>query len=341
MSSRFQKFKTYKSDAAPFFFFLDVFPSDPNFYDNPHPKALLNEIKTIPVMPLPMRVDRVFNGEMSVLIRPAPISFPLSNNTIAIINPQKFIQFGLKNLLHHTEIFSHKTFFTPITSERVYRWWNLTKHVYGKLSQLEDDFSAFLRTYIHTLVEAKINDGDLIKAAKDYCQQVSDICQKRMFQNRITVESRGEITLEELYKKKNVKQLEKWKRSEKIQYHPELIDIELSDISDKESHVGKTRKDMSKKVDVKKYIALLFYDDLQECMLQNLELLKKENPKIIDPGFLIDEEIIILKEKDDQEHDYAQDYSWFDLNDINLDDILNSIRKIYEKIFYRNRDNQD
>ena len=167
LSSRFQKFKTYKSDAAPFFFYLDVFPSDPNIYDNPHPKALLNEIKSIPVMPLPMRVDRVFNGEISVLIRPEPISFPLSNNTIAIINPQKFIQFGLKKLLFHAEMSSHKAFFTPITSERVYRWWTYTKNIYGKLSQLEDDFSAFLRTYIYTLVEAKINDGDLIEVDAD------------------------------------------------------------------------------------------------------------------------------------------------------------------------------
>jgi hypothetical protein len=98
---------------------------------------------------------------------------------------------------------------------------------------------------------------------------------------------------------------------------------------------------MSKKGKVKKYIALLFYDDLQECMLQNLELLKKENPKIIDPGFLIEEEIIILKEKYDQEQNYAQDYSWFDLEEINLDEILNSISQVNKKIFHRNRENQD
>ncbi|GAF88278.1 unnamed protein product, partial [marine sediment metagenome] len=70
------KFKTFKSDAAPFFFFIEIFSPDLTSYEKERDFVLLKKINDNPIMPLPMRVDRVFNGEKSLLIRPKePVFF--------------------------------------------------------------------------------------------------------------------------------------------------------------------------------------------------------------------------------------------------------------------------
>jgi hypothetical protein len=37
-----------------------------------------------------------------------------------------------------------------------------------------------------------------------------------------------------------------------------------------------------------KYIPLMFYDDLQECMLQNMRLLETNEMKLLDPSILLE-----------------------------------------------------
>ena len=93
------KFKTFKFDAAPFFFFIDLFPPDYSSEDKPILGNLINSISTNPIMPLPMRVDRVFNGERSILIRPKEdISFPVTEDLTAVINPTPILQLGFEKL---------------------------------------------------------------------------------------------------------------------------------------------------------------------------------------------------------------------------------------------------
>ena len=95
------KFKTYKWDSAPFFFFIDVFSADYSNKSKPNLIHLIDSIKKNPIMPLPMRVDRVFNGERSVLIRPKePIYFSVTEDLSAIINPRPFLQLGFEKLLY-------------------------------------------------------------------------------------------------------------------------------------------------------------------------------------------------------------------------------------------------
>ncbi|GAJ23402.1 unnamed protein product, partial [marine sediment metagenome] len=86
------KFKTYKSDAAPFFFYIEIFPFDTSLYINPYISSLIKTIERNPIVPIPMRVDRVFNGVNSVIIRPREIiSFSISEEQLAVINPYRFL----------------------------------------------------------------------------------------------------------------------------------------------------------------------------------------------------------------------------------------------------------
>ena len=63
------KFETYKSDGAPFFFYIDVIPLDLAQYEIKNHIKLLKGVANNSIMPLPLRVDRVFNGESSVIVR--------------------------------------------------------------------------------------------------------------------------------------------------------------------------------------------------------------------------------------------------------------------------------
>jgi len=329
------KFKTYKSDAAPFFFFIDVFPTEYSNKNKPNLIHLVNSIKTNPIMPLPMRVDRVFNGERSVLIRPKePISFPVSEDLTAIINPGPLIQFGFEKLLYFTEVNSRMKFFTSLSPQHASKWWQATKSLYGYLPSLEEDFSAFLRAYLHIIIKAKILEEDLDSAAKNYCELIADVCKKRMEQNNVLIEVKGKQENVKMYKTKEVSYYKKFKKTSETQHRPELIDIEVFNSFQEtfpnavEDHVNHFRK---KDSTVLKYIPLLFYDDLLECMLQNLKRLEENKTELLDPSFLFERNIIFTQKSKDLENIRMQDYSWFNsFNNIDLNSITRSIIKTHE-----------
>ena len=327
------KFKTYKFDAAPFFFFIDIFPPDYSNVNKPNLANLINSIGTNPIMPLPMRVDRVFNGERSVLIRPKePVSFPITEDLTAIIDPLQFLKFGFEKLIYYTEVRSREKFFLSLSLERVSKWWQFTKYLYASLSTLEDDFSAFLRAYMHTIIRAKIIGGDLIEAANDYCQILSDLCRKRLEQNSIITQVEGKQENVKMYREKEATYYRKFKKSKEVEYHPELIDIEICDLSkigfslenNDRTSIIKTLKNS-----VIKYIPLLFYDDLLECMLQNKKRLENGGNDLIDPSFLLESGVIITKNAEDLETINMENYSWWNnFDNIKFEAFLESIKKI-------------
>ncbi|MFW9950428.1 MAG: hypothetical protein ACFFKA_09940, partial [Candidatus Thorarchaeota archaeon] len=317
------RFKTYKSDAAPFFFFIDIFPLDLENFKSPISSSLAKKIINNPIMPLPMRVDRVFNGESSIIIRPNnPVSFPLNDSTLAIINPIPFLQSGLENLLFFTEIRSREQLFRSLKGEKVNQWWDNTRFLYGNLHQVEEDFSAFLKAYLYTIVKAKINEDDITSAAIEYCEIVNNICKEKMLRNKILVEIKKEQENVKMYKEKKVKRREKFKVEKKVEYHPELIDIEIFNFNEN----GFPKQDNFKEYINKnyngivvKYIPLLLYDDLQECMLQNLRLLENNEFNLLDPSILLESKVILLFKPEEQQNENLNKYNW--LNDLNSIDL--------------------
>lgn len=330
------KFKTYKFDAAPFFFFIDIFPPEYSNINKPILANLINTIGDNPIMPLPMRVDRVFNGERSVLIRPRePILFPITNDQTAVINPLPFLQQGFVKLLYFTEIRAREQFFLSLRIERVLHWWNSTKFQFAFLSMLEDDFSAFLRAYLHTIIKATKLNEDLLEAAKQYCQLIADICKKRMEQNFIITDIKGEQKSVKMYKIKEMTYYRKFKRSQETEYHPELIDIEIHDLANigfpeaKENEFSALK---AMKTTIIKYIPLLFYDDLLECMLQDLKRIEENDTDLLDPSYLLDRNIIITKNSKDLEESNIENYSWWNnFDSLKFEPIINSIRKTHEE----------
>ncbi len=289
-------------------------------------------------MPLPMRVDRVFNGGQSVLIRPRePTSFLVMDDMNAIINPTAFLQYGTEKLLYFTEVRAFENLFPSLKIENVKKWWDSTKFLYSKLLNLEEDFSAFIRAYIHTVLKAKLNEEDLVSEAKKYCQIVSDMCNKRIKDNLIFIEKPNHKIKASMYKEKVAKYYKKFKKIEEVQYHPELVDIDLFDLSESgfKTEIDKHNSIIDELIpNERKYIPLLFYDDLLECMLQNLKKLEDGEVDILDPSFLLDKSVIILQKSEDLENLKMVKYSWFSpFDNINLEPIIQSITSINLQFF--------
>jgi hypothetical protein len=327
MSPKKSQYRTYKSDAAPFFFYIDVLPLDVSQYDIPHHVEMLKRVQSNPIMPLPLRVDRVFSGESTILIRPRePVSF-LIDEHLAVINPQPFIQSGITKLLYFTEVRASREFASSLTLENAQEWWNSTKNLYGKLRSLEEDFVAFLKAYLHIMVKAKVNNEDLISAATKYCELIRDVCNQRIQEKYILVEMNEKEKLVDLYKMKEGKVYEKrFKRTRRELLYPTFVDIEVLDLEEV-GYPSITSKNIQFKAKVIKYIPLLFYDDLLECMLQNLKILKDFEGKIIDPSFLIENNLIKLLDK---ETSNLEQYTWLkEFDEINIDLIMNTFEPTF------------
>jgi len=251
------------------------------------------------------------------------------DDLIATINPTAFLQNGFEKLLYFTEIRAFEKFTLHLSIEKAEKWWDSTKFLYAKLMRLEEDFSAFLRAYIHTVLKAKLNNEDLISAATNYCNMVQDICEKRLKENSILIETKHKETSVRLYKQKILKYYKKRKKVEELQYHPELVDIDVYNLSERDfkKNIDEQNSmiDELKPIEIK-YLPILFYDDMLECMLLNLKILDEEDKEILDPSFLLEQNIIILKESKELEDIKTQNYSWLStFEEINLEKIVQSI----------------
>jgi len=324
--SRKKEFNTYKSDGAPFFFYIDVVPIDIAQYEIQNHIKLLQGVAHNPIMPLPLRVDRVFNGESSIIIRPRePISFPIDDNLFAIVNPVPFIQCGLEKLLIFTEIRSSEEFVASLSHTKAKEWWEATRYLYGRLTTLEEDFAAFLRAYLHTVIKAHKYEEDLVSAAIAYCELIRDVCNKRIDSKEFLVETKERVKFVQLYKRKERNVYQKFRKKREELLYPGFLDIEI--IDNREMGFSNVEITESK---ILKYIPLLFYDDLLECMLQNLKKLKEGDVEILDPSLNIDQGIIILHETKRLQLTELSKYSWLrDFDEINLDSILSPIEPTF------------
>jgi len=207
----------------------------------------------------------------------------------------------------------------------VVTWWEETRYLYGNLYRLEEDLSAFLKAYLHTMVKIYVEGGDLVAAAIQYCRIIEDICKRRMEQNRIQIEIDQEQSSVKMYKKKDFTTYKKLKKATEIQYHPELIDIEIFNFSSN-SWPKDTTNMNTLDSSVKKYIPLLFYDDLQECMLLNLKYLEENEKTILNPSTLIEKNIITLIDSKIYDDNFKEKHLWWkDFNNIKPELFLNKM----------------
>lgn len=232
--------KTYKSDLAPVGFYFDIFTS---------------EIFRIPVMPIPMRIDRLFKGESTFFILPDMIKLNrLINELDLVLNMKSFLLAGINNLINFAKNkYKEKTYLT-LKPETITRWFEKSIELKTNIPSLTDDFtflfSEFLKFYAYCEnqgIDSKNEEyhSELIK----YCENVFIYFKERIEQNKFEIEN------------KNIKRIVQFYKEKKDQYYPEIVSVEVNNLKSKKKKMN--------------FVPYLIYDDVIDVFSYNKKLLSE------------------------------------------------------------------
>jgi len=237
------KLKTFKKDIAPIGFFFDLF-SDENY--------------PIPILPIPMRIDKVSNGEPTLFVS---LDFPKLDRICHIyrlqIDYDLFFTIGIQNLIttarkKYKEIIIH-----PLKDQFIINWYEQSKLMKAEIPSLTKDFtfllSKFIRLYSKFLESG--DDDNQIKLLIDYCEKIINYLKKRLDSNYILTTKDGNPIILNIYKEKKGK------------IYPQIVPVSVYNIQ------TELVKDMV-------FIPYLIYDDLIDIFSYNIQLLNEKTPHV-------------------------------------------------------------
>lgn len=230
--------KTYKNDLAPVGFYFDIFTS---------------EIFRIPVMPIPMRIDRLFKGESTFFILPDLIKLNrLINELDFVLNMKSFLLAGINNLINFAKNkYKEKTFLT-LKPETITRWFEKSIELKTNIPSLTDDFtflfSEFLKFYAYCENQGiDLKNEEYHSRLLKYCENVFIYFKERIEQNKFEIEN------------KNTKRIVQFYKEKKDQYYPEIVSVEV--------------KNLKNKIKKMHFVPYLIYDDIIDVFSYNKKLL--------------------------------------------------------------------
>lgn len=236
-SKHLPKIKSYKKDLAPICFYFDLFTT-PNFQ--------------IPIMPLPMRVDKVSNGESTYLILPNFEQLSeLCDELNLQVNFKLFYLIGIKNLISYTKQKYKEVTSRKLRRDLIFNWFENSINLHTEIPSLVEDLtyllSEFLLMYSFIKIEGNLEDFEeyknfLIK----FCDNIIIYFKDRLNQNLIKINENGNLIEEEIYK------------SKKQKYYPNIIPINVI-----------KRNKMVKMG----FIPYLIYDDIIDVFYYNKKIL--------------------------------------------------------------------
>lgn len=281
------KIRSYKKDIAPVGFYFDIFST---------------EIFTIPILPIPMRIDKLSNGEPTLFISPNREKLnKVCKKLKLIINFNPFYEIGIENLIKYASIKQSELTFRGLNAEKVRNWWQRSTHLSGANPDLVKSFtyliSQFLKTYSF-IDENNLNSIDNNEEYKnsliEYCESIIKYFQKKIEKNTILIKKEDHYDFEKLYLERKQK------------YYPLIIKMPIRNLmTDKSLEMG--------------FVPYLIYDDLLDSFYYNKKLLEEgknntinlkvyENYKIINKTSTID--------------DLSTDSSKIEENTLDLEEIL-------------------
>jgi len=237
------KLKVFKNDLAPVGFFFDVV-STPNF--------------KIPIMPVPMRIDKLTNHQPTLFILP---DFNSLNNIFQkyhlSINFEQFFIIGLTNLISYAKIKYKEITRRNLKDEIITQWFEKSKNLNAEVYSLTQTFtfliSEFLKTvYFINSEKTRDKNSNVHKHIVQYCDTMIHYCEEQIDNNELIIR-KGDFEEEvKLYKEK------------KNKYYPEIVSVDVDNLS-----LNKREK--------RRFIPYLIYDDLFDCFSYNKKKIL-ENP---------------------------------------------------------------
>lgn len=241
------KLKTFKNDLAPLGFFFDMFSTD-----------LFN----IPVLPVPMRIDKVTNGKPTYFVLPdIDKLIPLFKDLNIEINFINFYSIGIKNLITYAKIKYKEITHRELNKVAIYEWFEKSLNLKPVCSLFSEEFTFIFREFLVLYSKyIQISDNfNLIEDQRnlllDYCEVIIKYFQEKIEKNEIQIEIDGTKEIKEIYKEKKQK------------YYPEIIPVKVGTLNNRK---GRTMT----------FVPYLIYEDILEVFWFNRKLLQDKNEEM-------------------------------------------------------------
>ena len=243
--SSLTKLKSNKSDISPIGFFFDV---------------IATKVFKIPVIPAPMRIDKVIYGDPTLFILPDFKKLDeLGEKLDLYIDFESFFKVGIGNLISFAKVKYNETNYRTLKNENIRKWFNQSQNIKADIPDLSEAFtfliSEFLMLYSNIEKKSLTPDSESYRLNFiQYCERVITYFREKIEQNDFQIIVKGEKKIVQLY-------LEK-----KNKYLPQIISIDIFNI----------RNNRIKKM---AFVPYLIYDDLLDCFTYNKNTLTEEQKK--------------------------------------------------------------
>jgi hypothetical protein len=275
------KLKAFHKDIAPIGFYLDIFPT---------------ELFQTPILPLPMRIDKLSNGEPTLFIKLNMKKLESACSKFKLdLNLNNFYLMGIKNFVHYASVKLKELTLRPLDSRKVEEWWETSKSLSAYSPDLMDIFTFININFIETFAlikESNLNPSqeDYSKVLLMYCDKVVNFLREKIDANTFTLSKDNEVSTEKLYIEK------------KNKYYPMIIKIPVYNETIQRSYQME-------------FVPYLIYDDLLDVFFYNANLLRNGEKKTI--NLKVYEDTQIINTRSATLNGKVQ-LSTFDLNDLKI-----------------------
>ena len=287
------KLRTFKTDIAPIGFYFDFFSTS---------------LFQIPLLPIPLRIDKISNGEPTLFIIPDMNKLgKLFKKLDLYINFELFYSKGIENFINYAQHKQKELTLREINIDKIRKWWISSKNVSACNPDLVTSFtfiiSEFLKTYCYiekTNLDLSQNKQDYKNALIRYSDEIIKYLRHKIEHNIFFIKKDNSIEKEKLYLERKQK------------YYPLVIKIPVQDLS------TNITNEMG-------FVPYLIYDDLLDSFSYNIKLLKSSNVDSINLKVYQYNQII---NKRSNIENINNNWNNSLLNNIDLEDILNKLNML-------------
>ncbi len=274
------KLKSFKRDLAPVGFYFDLFAT---------------EIFKIPVMPVPMRIDKLTNGDLTLFILPDHGKLNKLLKRLGLtINFKNFFLLGISNFINFAKGKYKEIIHRNLEQEMIIKWFENSRLIKTEIPILTEAYTylllEFLKTF-STIEEKGLNpslEGYTTELLR-YCDKIISYTREKIENNVILIKEEGSIKTVKLYLEKKEK------------YYPQIITIKI----DKKTKMN--------------FIPYLIYDDILDIFSYNRILINEGKQIPIDMTIWKCNGIINKYSTTNYSNGYVRD---LDLEKIDIEDVL-------------------